>query len=133
MVTFTSSVATRMICPECKQPMEYIEEDHFFRCPRCDSQFWMPDKSVPCPACSQPMKYFPPGCYRCPDCDGEYWPPEKETGLDIWRDSSNPLPDPPDENKARCYHRGDILTRSSGGRKSKKRPKRMDYSSLYVE
>lgn len=114
---------TRVICPSCEQIMQYVEEDHFFRCPTCNSEFWVPDKSVPCPACGKPMKYFPEGCYRCTGCKGEYWP-GKEPGLDIWRDPSAEPPEPGEELKARCYHRGQTEFKGeSKGRKRKKPPK----------
>lgn len=129
----TNLVAARIICPVCRQAMQYVEEDHFFRCPTCNSEFWVPDKSVPCPACGKPMKYFPEGCYQCTGCQGEYWP--GEPGLNIWRDPNTEPPENQEELKARCYYRGDVEFKggSKSGKKRKKKPKKQDFSELYLD
>lgn len=116
---------TRIICPDCKRPMNYIEEDHYFCCPVCDSEFWVPDHILPCPACGKTMKKFPQGCFRCTACKGEYWPGrDRDIEATIWRDPATPPLEPQDDLKARCYHGGQIDRKGQNkGRKRKDKPK----------
>lgn|GEM_PF-3256921 len=118
MAQNSEAVTLGVICPTCKQQMQFNNEDNFYQCPQCKGQFWPKDSKMTCPGCGRPMKYVAPGYYRCSGCDSEFWPPEDQS-------------DEEEEAEPRGYYglglayladirRGKKGAKSSGGRKHKK-------------
>lgn len=109
---------TGVICPRCKNHMDYIKDDNFYRCPECLWTLWTNERNVCCPSCHLPMRWHQElGYYYCSTCKLELWAPEEEEndsgegkideGLEIWShtqpEEGEQLEDDP--STWRCYGR----------------------------
>ena len=73
-----------------------------------------------CEKCGLSLEYKEGEGWCCPKGHGCSWPAEHK--------------EPPEPNKARCYHQGEIVpTGQSKGRSRKKKPKKDLFSKLYQE
>jgi len=72
-----------------------------------------------CQKCGKSLEYIAGRGYCCPRGHGCWWPPEER--------------EPPEDKKARCYHRGEIKPSSQSKGRKRKKNRKEKWISDYIE